>query len=34
VTARARNQGSTLREAAFVLAIDRVVTAEKLRGNL
>jgi glutamate dehydrogenase (NAD(P)+) len=34
VTARARKLGSTLREAAFVLAIDRVVTAEKLRGNL
>jgi glutamate dehydrogenase (NAD(P)+) len=34
VTGRAKALGSNLREAAFVLAIDRVVTAEKLRGNL
>ncbi len=34
VTARARSINCTLREAAFVLAIDRVVTAEKLRGSL
>jgi len=34
VTSRAKALGSTLREAAFVLAIDRVVKAEKLRGSL
>jgi glutamate dehydrogenase (NAD(P)+) len=34
VTQRAKTLGASLREAAFVLAIDRVVTAEKLRGSL
>jgi glutamate dehydrogenase (NAD(P)+) len=34
VTERARSLGASLREAAFVLAIDRVVTAEKMRGSL
>lgn len=34
VAARAKSLGCTLREAAFVIAIDRVVTAEKLRGSL
>jgi glutamate dehydrogenase (NAD(P)+) len=34
VVGRAQSLGSTLREAAFALAIDRLVTAEKLRGSL
>lgn len=34
VTARAKSLNCTLREAAFVLAIDRVVTVEKMRGSL
>ena len=34
VAARAQSLGCTFREAAFVIAIDRVVTAEKMRGSL
>jgi glutamate dehydrogenase (NAD(P)+) len=34
VATRRSQLGSTMREAAFALAIDRVVTAEKLRGSL
>ncbi|HYE94580.1 MAG TPA: Glu/Leu/Phe/Val dehydrogenase dimerization domain-containing protein [Rubricoccaceae bacterium] len=34
VVGRAKSLGCTLREAAFVIAIDRVVTVEKMRGSL
>ena len=34
VVAKQKTLGCTMREAAFALAIDRVVTAEKLRGSL
>ncbi len=34
VAAERQARGTTLREAAFILGISRVVTAEKLRGSL
>ena len=34
VTGKAKSLDATLREAAFALAIDRLVTAERLRGSL